>query len=89
MSHEFRTPLNGIFGMLELLRSTELDEVQTEWLSTCSRSAQSLTMMLDDMLLFRRADGDGIQLERLSFNIRDTVEDAVTVLASQTNEKAV
>lgn len=89
MSHEIRTPLNGIFGMLELLRSTELDEVQTEWLATCSRSAQSLTTILDDILLFSRADGGGIKLERLSFNLRDTVEDAVTVLASQTNEKAV
>ena len=89
MSHEIRTPLNGIFGMLELLRSTDLDEVQAEWLATCSRSAQSLTTILDDILLFSRADGGGIQLERLSFNIRDTVEDAVTVLASQTNEKQV
>ncbi|CAB9529000.1 Peroxide stress-activated histidine kinase mak2 [Seminavis robusta] len=89
MSHEIRTPLNGIFGMLELLRSTELDEVQTEWLATCSRSAQSLTTILDDILLFSRADGGGITLERLTFNVRDTIEDAVTVLASQTNDKAV
>lgn len=89
MSHEIRTPLNGIFGMLELLRSTELDEVQTEWLATCSRSAQSLTTILDDILLFSRADGGGIILERLSFNIRDIVEDAVTVLASQTIDKSV
>lgn len=75
--------------MLELLRSTELDEVQTEWLATCSRSAQSLTTILDDILLFSRADGGGITLERLSFNLRDTVEDAICVLASQTNEKPV
>ena len=89
MSHEIRTPLNGIFGMLELLRSTELDEVQTEWLATCSRSAQSLTTILDDILLFSRADGGGIKLERLSFNLRDTVEDAICVLTSQTNQKPV
>ena len=81
MSHEIRTPLNGIFGMLELLRSTELDEVQTEWLATCSRSAQSLTTILDDILLFSRADGGGIALERVSFNIRDIVEDAVVVVS--------
>ena len=89
MSHEIRTPLNGIFGMLELLRSTDLDQVQSEWLATCSRSAQSLTTILDDILLFSRADGGGITLERVSFNIRDTIEDAVTVLASQTNDRAV
>ena len=84
MSHEIRTPLNGIFGMLELLRSTQLDQVQSEWLATCSRSAQSLTTILDDILLFSRADGGGLSLERLSFNIRDIIEDAITVLASQT-----
>mmetsp|Transcript_20880 Transcript_20880/g.45278 ORF Transcript_20880/g.45278 Transcript_20880/m.45278 type:complete len:1249 (+) Transcript_20880:63-3809(+) len=89
MSHEIRTPLNGIFGMLELLRSTELNEVQTEWLATCSRSAQSLTTILDDILLFSRADGGGITLERLSYNVRDAVEDAICVLASQTIDKPV
>lgn len=89
MSHEIRTPLNGIFGMLELLRSTELDDVQSEWLATCSRSAQSLTTILDDILLFSRAEGGGIALERLSFNLRDTIEDSVTVLASQTNDRAI
>ena len=89
MSHEIRTPLNGIFGMLELLRSTEMNEVQSEWLATCSRSAQSLTTILDDILLFSRADANGITLERLSFNIRDSIEDAVTVLAPQTDHRAV
>ncbi|CAJ1962983.1 unnamed protein product [Cylindrotheca closterium] len=89
MSHEIRTPLNGIFGMLELLQSTQLDSVQTEWLATCSRSAQSLTTILDDILLFSRADGGGISLERLSFNIRDTIEDAVTVMAPKTNDNAI
>ena len=89
MSHEIRTPLNGIFGMLELLRSTQLDQVQSEWLATCCRSAQSLTTILDDILLFSRADGGGITLERLSFNIRDIIEDAVTVLASQTVDRGV
>jgi len=81
MSHEIRTPLNGIFGMLELLQSTELDDVQAEWLATCARSAQSLTTILDDILLFSRADGGGITLERLSFNLRDIVEDAVMVVS--------
>lgn len=89
MSHEIRTPLNGILGMIELLRSTEMDAVQSEWLATCSRSAQSLTTTLDDILLFSRADGGGITLERLSLNVRDTIEDAVTVLASETNDRAI
>jgi PAS domain S-box-containing protein len=88
MSHEIRTPLNGIFGMLELLRSTQLDEIQTEWLATCSRSAQSLTTILDDILLFSRADGGGITLERLSFNIRDIVEDAVMVVSHGNSGKS-
>eukprot|EP00526_Cylindrotheca_closterium_P001875 CAMPEP_0113648672 /NCGR_PEP_ID=MMETSP0017_2-20120614/25829_1 /TAXON_ID=2856 /ORGANISM="Cylindrotheca closterium" /LENGTH=1120 /DNA_ID=CAMNT_0000560931 /DNA_START=13 /DNA_END=3375 /DNA_ORIENTATION=+ /assembly_acc=CAM_ASM_000147 len=89
MSHEIRTPLNGIFGMLELLQSTELDSVQAEWLATCSRSAQSLTTILDDILLFSRAEGGGITLERLSFNIHDAIEDAVTILASETNDRPI
>ena len=89
MSHEIRTPLNGIFGMLELLQTTQLTDVQSEWISTCSRSAQALTTILDDILLFSRADGGGITLERLSFNVRDVIEDAVTVLATQTDGRAV
>ena len=39
--------------------------------------------------MFSRAEGGGISLERLSFNIRDVIEDAVTVLASQTVDRGV
>ncbi|WP_158946614.1 response regulator [Pseudodesulfovibrio cashew] len=50
MSHELRTPLNGIMGMQQLLKSTRLDEEQSQYVSLAIQSAHRLTGLLSDIL---------------------------------------
>ena len=50
MSHEMRTPMNGIIGMTELLSKTELSEVQQDYLSTIQQSSESLLSLINDIL---------------------------------------
>jgi signal transduction histidine kinase/ActR/RegA family two-component response regulator len=50
MSHELRTPFNSILGMLQLLQTTGLDEVQTDYVRTASASASHLLAILNDIL---------------------------------------
>jgi signal transduction histidine kinase len=46
VSHEFRTPLNGILGMADLLRDTPLDAEQTSFVDTIKFSAAALATLI-------------------------------------------
>lgn len=59
MTHEVRTPLNGILGMLQLLETTSLDADQGDYLSVALQSAGKLSGQLDNVLEFARLDAAG------------------------------
>ena len=82
MSHEIRTPMNGVFGMLSLLKETELDVVQRDYIETCINSAESLMSILDDILLFSKAEAQSIELESIPFNLNDVIENVCSIMAS-------
>jgi signal transduction histidine kinase len=58
LSHEFRTPLNGILGMADLLAMDETDTERRAWIEDLQGSAKRLGVVLDRMLDFV-ALGDG------------------------------
>ena len=83
LSHEFRTPMNGIIGMTELTLDTELDRDQEEYIATAQRSARSLLHIVNDVLDFSKIDSGGMSYERLPFSIRGCVRDALVLTAAQ------
>jgi signal transduction histidine kinase/CheY-like chemotaxis protein len=89
VSHEFRTPLNGIVGMTHLLRDTALDEQQSEYVAGLVRSADSLRAVIDDMLDFSRLESGGADLERESLAIGEEIRAAVEPLLSRIHEKGL
>lgn len=82
MSHEIRTPMNGIFGMLSLLKDTTLDKAGRSYVDTCLRSAESLLAVLNDILLYSKADAGAIELEHIPFNLNSTIEDVLHMVSS-------
>jgi two-component system, sensor histidine kinase and response regulator len=82
MSHEIRTPMNGIFGMLSLLKDATLDKTARTYVDTCMRSAESLLAVLNDILLFSKANAGAIELEQIPFNLNNTVEDVLHIVSS-------
>ncbi|MFO1258760.1 MAG: two-component sensor histidine kinase BarA [Gammaproteobacteria bacterium] len=89
MSHEIRTPLNGVIGFINLLLKTELDTRQRDYLSTMHKSATSLMSIINDILDFSKIEAGKLQLDKMPMDLRECVEEALTLLAPHAHEKAL
>jgi len=73
MSHEFRSPLNGIIGMSELLHGTRMGAEQREYADVIQTSAQTLLLLVDDVLDISAIEAGKLQRRDGDFNLHDLV----------------
>jgi signal transduction histidine kinase/CheY-like chemotaxis protein len=89
VSHEIRTPVNGIIGMTELALKTPLNAMQRDYLETVNGSAQALLGLLNDILDFSKIEAGKLELEMVDFSLRDTLDDAVAAYAPRFHARGV
>jgi PAS domain S-box-containing protein len=75
MSHEIRTPLIGISGMVSFLQDTTLNEEQRDYTNTIQTSANSLLMIINDILDLSKVDAGMMKLSYEWFHTRSLIED--------------
>jgi PAS domain S-box-containing protein len=89
MSHEIRTPMNGVIGMIGLLLDTPLTPVQRGFAETVRNSAESLLIIVNDILDFSRIEAGKLTLEEVEFDLRTALEDIAEFLAVRIQEKGL
>ena len=89
MSHEMRTPLNGILGIAALLRQTEMDNRQSELVNVISTSGQVLLRLIDDILDLSRIDAETFEVVEDHFDILHVVNECVDLIEPGANEKGL
>ncbi|GAA3927758.1 response regulator [Litoribacillus peritrichatus] len=89
MSHELRTPMNGVMGMLSLLKGTKLDDEQNNYVRTADNSANSLLLLLDDILDYSKLEASNIGLDNDLFEIETLVEEVLQIFGEEALAKDV
>ena len=87
MSHEIRTPMNGIIGVLSLLRDAPLAEEYRRLLDGATRSADSLLLIINDILDFTKIDAGRIDFESITFDLRELMEETSELFIDAVNAK--
>jgi signal transduction histidine kinase/DNA-binding response OmpR family regulator len=89
MSHEVRTPMNGILGMNRILLQTELTPDQRDCAIAVRDSAEALLTVVNDILDVSKLDAGKVALEIIDFDLVETVDGAVGLLAPKAQEKSI
>ena len=89
VSHEMRTPLNGVIAMADLLRETKLQESQIEIVDTLATSAQLALTQVEDVLDAAKIEAGRVQIESQPFDLGKLVTDTVKVVLPQARYKAL
>jgi two-component system sensor histidine kinase RpfC len=89
MSHEFRTPLNAIIGMSELLRGTRLDHDQHDMAVTIRGAARSLLALVNDLLDVAKLEARGFVIEVEPFDLFERLAAVRALLAHEAADRGL
>lgn len=87
ISHQIRTPMNGMLGMADLLKETSLDSSQLHYVHTIERSGRALVEIVSELLDFADIESGKLALAIDPFDLETVVDDCLSILSLAAVEK--
>ncbi|RTL72657.1 MAG: response regulator [Hyphomicrobiales bacterium] len=87
MSHEMRTPLNGVIGALDLLQRTQLDREQSSFVEAALNSSEALLAQISDVLDFSKMEAGRLELEYSGVNVRQLASSLFSIVGTQASAR--
>src|SRR5207302_3434007 len=87
VSHEVRTPLNGIIGMADLLLDTALTPEQTTYAKAVKSSGDTLLSLIEEILDFSKIEAGRLDLEPRAFDLPALIEETIELVAPRAQAK--
>jgi two-component system sensor histidine kinase/response regulator len=89
ISHEVRTPINGMMGLTDLVLASPLTPQQREWLTLARAAAQGLLEIVNDVLDLSKIDAGAMGVERTAFDLHALLVEACRPMALRARAKAL
>ncbi|MEQ1587446.1 MAG: ATP-binding protein [Cyclobacteriaceae bacterium] len=89
ISHEIRTPINGISGMAALLNQNPTKEERQTYLNAIKSAADNLKVIINDILDLASIESGKLQFEKIGFNLNDLLHSLIDTFGVQASEKGI
>ncbi len=89
MTHELRTPMNGVVGMAELLGESPLDDDQRLYVDTIRSSGEALLAIINDVLDFSKAEADRLKLFPQTFDLERCIHEVLLLVQAAAKDKGL
>lgn len=89
VSHEIRTPINGIIGMTELCLETHLTREQSSYLNAVLSCSETLLALINDILDFSKIEAGQFKIEQISFNLCTAIEETIDQFSHAARDKGI
>ena len=89
VSHEVRTPLNGVVGMLDMLKEMNLTKRQQECVDVAWSSSRTLIELINNILDFSKMEAGKLELEEIDFDLRKLMEEVIELIAKHAQQKGL
>lgn len=89
VTHELRTPMNGVLGMTSLLYDTPLNSEQLEIVDTIRTSGDTLLNIINEVLDFSKLDAGKTELEMTRFDLLQSIEETIDLVALSAAKKGI
>ncbi len=81
VSHEVRTPMTGIMGMVRLLLDSQINKQQKEYIQTIQESGDAMLTLLNDILDFEKIERGRMEIEQISFDLSRMIQGISTLMS--------